>query len=185
YAFAVDGKAGAAGRLFLQWRLEGAPSNDDLADALPLPAAKGNVLVDNTWATKEPGEPAHAGVAGGASVWYSWTSPINARVTFETERDYSPDTLLAVYTGDAYGSLTQLAASDDRSATDRSSIAGFSAVAGTTYLIAVDTRNGVYDGFQLWWNRPPDNDDRLITRGLWGASGSYTQTNWWASTQLG
>src|SRR4051794_13084368 len=184
YELAVDGKAGAAGRLFLQWRLEGAPSNDDLADALPLPSAKGHVLVDNTWATKEPGEPAHAGVAGGASVWYSWTSPVNARVTFETERDYSPDTSLGVYTGGGYGSLTQVAASDDRSVTDRSSSASFAAVAGTTYLIAVDTRNGVYGTFSLWWNRPPDNDDRLTTHTLTGAGGSYTQTNSWASTQV-
>ena len=185
YMFAVDGKGGATGRLFLQWRLEGAPSNDDLVDALPLAGTKGNVLVDNTWATTEPSEPAHAGVTGGASVWYRWTAPVTARVTFETERDYSPDTALAIYTGTGYGSLTQVAASDDRSDGDPSSIAGFAAVAGTTYLIAVDTRNGVYGTFQLWWNRPPDNDDRLITRPLSGSSGSYAQTNAWATTQLG
>jgi len=46
-------------------------------------------------ATKEPGEPAHAGNDGGASIWYSWTAPSTGNVTITTEGS-SFDTLLGV-----------------------------------------------------------------------------------------
>ena len=41
------------------------------AKALVSPGENGS----NVGATKEPGEPDHAGDPGGASVWYTWTAP--------------------------------------------------------------------------------------------------------------
>ena len=115
------------------------PANDDFADATVLTgetlwngvyAAGGSGF---TWnATKEPGEPAHAGNQGGASVWYSWTAPFSA--TFHVSgcgRFEAP--LLAAYSGTAVDALTPIAA-DDHSCSNLQ----FAATAGTTYHLAID-----------------------------------------------
>src|SRR5207249_1437574 len=56
------------------------------------------VNAHNQNATKELGEPNHAGNSGGHSVWWQWKSPVTATVTLDTIGS-SFDTLLAVYTG--------------------------------------------------------------------------------------
>jgi hypothetical protein len=120
-----------------------APANDDFADAEVLTGEMfENLYVAGsegfTWgATKEPGEPAHAGNPGGASVWYSWTAPTSNPYTLQACGRFL-QTLLAVYTGSSVGALTPIA-SDDQSC----SRLQFAATAGTTYRIAVD---GKLDG---------------------------------------
>jgi hypothetical protein len=99
-----------------------------------------NVNGVNTTATKETGEPNHAGNAGGRSVWWTWTAPFSGSVTFSTEGS-GFDTLLAVYTGSGVAALTSVA-SDDDSGSNRTSRATFSAVSGTVYQIAVDGYGG-------------------------------------------
>ena len=47
------------------------PSNDNFANAEVLTERIGWRDADNSEATKEPGEPNHAGNPGGASIWYS------------------------------------------------------------------------------------------------------------------
>jgi hypothetical protein len=114
------------------------PANDDFADAEvlagemlgPVYAAGGEGF---TWnATKEPGEPQHAGNPGGASVWYSWDPPFSGVFTAQACGNFGKS-LLAVYTGSSVSGLTPVAA-DDHSC----SRAQFSASAGTTYRVAVD-----------------------------------------------
>src|SRR5262249_49451318 len=90
-------------------------------------------------ATKEPGEPNHAGNPGGHSIWYVWIAPTNGPVVFDTLGSRF-NTLLAVYTGTA-GSLTNIAANDDALTNGLSRIT-FNAVAGVTYHIVVDGRDG-------------------------------------------
>ena len=63
-------------------------------------------------ATKETGEPDHAGNPGGKSLWYCWTATTNTPVTFDTLSS-TFDTLLAVYTGNNVSSLTVVTNSDD------------------------------------------------------------------------
>ena len=46
--------------------------NDDFQNALPMEGPFGNDISENFLATKEPGEPDHAGNSGGASLWWSW-----------------------------------------------------------------------------------------------------------------
>ena len=58
-----------------------APPNDNFANAETITDRFGWVEGDNTEATKEPGEPNHAGNPGGASVWYSWPAPSSGRAT--------------------------------------------------------------------------------------------------------
>ena len=49
------------------------PANNDFADAQALAGADATATGTNVDATKESGEPEHAGEVGGKSVWYSWT----------------------------------------------------------------------------------------------------------------
>jgi len=89
----------------------------------------------------ETGEPAHAGSAAASSVWFSWTAPDNRTVTLSTAGS-TGDTLLAVYNGNAVEALTRVASNDDLTRTVKTSQVRFGANAGTTYRIAVDSKNG-------------------------------------------
>jgi hypothetical protein len=74
----------------------GAPANDDLANGRVLIGGAGTAGGDNSAATKEPGEPHHAGNTGGKSVWYYWTAPGSGPMTMDTAGG-SFNTLLGVY----------------------------------------------------------------------------------------
>lgn len=164
-----------------------APPNDDFAAAEALTGASGAVAGSNVGATREPGEPAHAG-PGGASVWYRWTAPFSGRVEFDTCDGPSFDTTLAIYAGGALGSLQQLSASDD--ACDLGSRVRASVVAGTTYSVAVDGFDGETGTFRLRWNLgtsppPPANDDFAAGRVLTGVRGRVAGTTIGAGAQPG
>ena len=73
------------------------PSNDNFANAEALTERFGWLEADNSEATKEPGEPNHAGNPGGASIWYAWTAPNSGLATVSLCWS-EIDTLLAVYT---------------------------------------------------------------------------------------
>ncbi|MGA2658443.1 MAG: immunoglobulin domain-containing protein [Verrucomicrobiota bacterium] len=113
-----------------------APGNDNFAAAQAISGVSGTVSGDNTAATKEPGEPSHAGNDGGKSVWYRWTAPSPGTWTFNTQGS-SFDTLLAVYTGSTLNNLVPVAGNDNIPGTNTSSVS-FTATAGTIYQIAVD-----------------------------------------------
>ena len=86
-----------------------------------------------TWnATKEPGEPNHAGDPGGASVWFRWTA-LRSDPT-EIDACESPDVLLGVYTGDAVDALAEV----PLESRPMSCFATFDATSGTVYRLAVD-----------------------------------------------
>lgn len=141
YAIAVDGYRGAAGAVSLSVSLSpeqpgAAPSNDAFANAAPIAGPGWALLATNAGATRETGEPEHAGAAGGGSVWWRWTAPTAGTVTIATDGS-SFDTLLAVYTGTKVEALTLVAADDDSGEGPRSLVT-FTAVAGTEYRLAVD-----------------------------------------------
>jgi hypothetical protein len=73
-------------------------------------------------------------------VWYRWTAPASGTVGFDT-RGSAFWTVLAVYRGSSVGSLTEVGANSGYWG-DRASYVGFSASAGSTYYIAVDTTGG-------------------------------------------
>ena len=104
-------------------------SNDNFAKATTLPGAAARITGNNAGATKEPGEPDHAGQPGGKSIWYSWTPASTGPETFTTFGS-SFDTLLAVYTGTSVAALTAVASNDDYGNTVTSSVT-FLAQAGT------------------------------------------------------
>ncbi len=115
-------------------------SNDAFGDALTLNGASVQVTAKNTTATKQLGEPNHAGNAGGRSLWWQWTAPASGLVNLNTVGS-SFDTLLAVYTGGSISGLS-LVAADDNSGGKLTSALVFAAKTGTTYWIAVDGTGG-------------------------------------------
>src|SRR6266536_2628723 len=138
-----------------------APANDDFADARPLTSEMtGSMTGSNVGATKEIGEPDHAGNPGGHSVWDSWIAPSSGNVAFSTEGS-AFDTLLAVYTGAAVNSLTPIAANDDDpiAFTAGWSTVSFAVSNGVTYMVAVDGFSGKQGFLALLWHRAPANDN--------------------------
>jgi len=125
-----------------------APANDTFAAATTLSGAAGSVTATTVEATKETGEPDHAGYAGGASIWFSWTAPSSFEVTFSLEGS-AFDTLLAVYTGSAVAALT-LVVDNDQYFGNQSRVR-FDAVEATTYRIAVDGYGGASGSVALRW----------------------------------
>src|SRR5207237_3339627 len=90
----------------------------------------GSPTGSNVGATKESGEPNHAGNAGGHSIWYAWTAPTSGTVTIDTIGS-AFDTIMGVYTGTSVSALT-LVASDDDSGGSLTSKVTFAATAGVT-----------------------------------------------------
>jgi hypothetical protein len=122
----------------------GIPVNDNFANAITISLGSTNtttVTGFNTNATKETGEPNHAGNSGGHSVWWKWSAPADGNVTLDTKGSYS-DTTLGVYTGSSVSALTTIASNDDiKDGVIQASSLTFTATGGTTYYFAVDGFN--------------------------------------------
>ena len=105
-------------------------------------------------ASREAGEPVHAGVPGGKSVWLSWRAPTAGVAIFDTAGS-AFDTLLAVYTGSNVSGLT-LVASDDDSAGYLRSRVSFVTMSNRVYHIAIDGTAGSAGSFLLNWSFSTD-----------------------------
>ncbi len=186
YRLAVDGFDGASGPLVLNWNQSlGPPANDDFANAWALTGSPGTTNGSNIDATKQSGEPNHAGNAGGSSVWFRWTAPASGPVTFTTLGS-GFDTLLAVYTGGSVGSLTVVATNDDISANFGKSQVSFSAVAGTVYRIAVDGYDGLAGSLVLNWAQGLSPNDLFANAiALAGSAGATNGNNFNATKEVG
>ena len=159
-----------------------APDNDNFASASELTGREASAAGTNKDATKEAGEPNHAGKLGGVSVWYRWTAPASGKATISTcESDF--DTLVAVYTGSAVNALTAVAANDD--ACGLKSSVSFQAAEGTTYRIAIDGLNGAIGTYALLVSLAPANDDFANAAVISGDAGSVAGTTVGASRQAG
>jgi hypothetical protein len=128
--------------------------NDNLELTIPInTGAKQILLGSNTGATHQKGEPQHAAVPGGKSIWWAWRAGSSGTVTIETlGSDF--DTVLAVYTNRALQGLTvtnlvEVASNDDDSAIQPLSRVKFHARTGVIYYIAVDGRDGVAGNIQV------------------------------------
>jgi len=115
------------------------PANDQFSNRIGLSGTNITVTGSNKKATKETGEPNHAGNPGGASVWWRWTAPTNGDLIITTDgSDF--DTLLGIYTGSSVSALSVVISNDDHSVFDTSRVR-FEAIGGTEYEIAVDGYN--------------------------------------------
>jgi hypothetical protein len=128
------------------------PANDNFSAAQEISGATGSVTNANYRATKESGEPSHAGNAGGKSLWYAWTAPRDGQATISTVG--SPfNTTLGIYTGTNVASLTSITNDNDSGGSLTSRVI-FNAVSNTIYKIAVDGFNGASGPAVLNWNQP-------------------------------
>jgi subtilisin family serine protease len=196
----VTSGAGSTPNLLLYTGTSSAPSmpNDAFAAAMMLPSFSTTVTGTNAGASKEPGEPNHAGRTGGRSVWWRISPVFGGPITVSTVGS-SFDTVLAVYTGGSVSSLTLVASNDDFSGL--TSQVTFTAIAGQTYSFAVDgvgsslgnitlavdippqppaapilTANAGVSAVELSWSAPPDGGspitDYVIERSSNGSSWS-------------
>ncbi len=138
YRIAVDGWNGANGSITLN--LLHPPANDAFANRATLTGTSNTVPGLNWGATREAGEPLHAGDRGGGSIWWTWTAPGNGTVSLDTFGS-SFDTLLAVYRGSAVNNLVAVA-SNDYGGPGGTSALSFPCTAGTVYQFAVDGLSG-------------------------------------------
>lgn len=176
----------------------GNPANDDFAAAAGITGASGFASGSNVEATAEPGEPDHAGWAGGASVWWRWTAPSSGRAVFSTIGSHF-DTVMAVYVGQTMGELTLIAENDDELPADPDSIViggvygyqsrvEFEAEAGATYRVAVDGLD--FDGTAtgdvvLSWVLGLPNDDFADAAEINGSRGIALGTTKGATSEPG
>ena len=178
--------ATVAAALFVAPFATAAPANDNFGAAISISGANGSQIGNSSTATKEAGEPAHAGNPGGRSIWYSWTAPSDGTYVFDTLPS-AFDTLLAVYTGSDVSALVEVASNDDAvlniwDQTTRSLVA-FVATEGTTYLIAVDGFNAKHGRTILRWRNGVANDFFEVSQALTGVSGKVDGQNVWATMQ--
>jgi hypothetical protein len=169
YRIAFDGvfvPASSAAEMFnTVGSLRQLPGNDDFENALEVVNPfTGVPAMQLSWAgpstvgaTKQPGEPNHAGDPGRASVWFEWTAPVTGSVQMKACHADFP-TLFAVYTGDTLDSLTPVASGTGvpnepcTNGPEATGEVGFNTHEGITYDIAVDGAGGAWGKFEfdLW-----------------------------------
>jgi hypothetical protein len=121
----------------------GIPANDNFESAINITLTNNAAVVTvfNTNASKELGEPNHAGNIGGHSVWWKWTAPSSGMVTLTTQGSVF-DTTLGVYVGSGVSALTTIASNDDvQDGIIQYSSVTFNATGGVPYYFAVDGFN--------------------------------------------
>ena len=137
----VDGVSGQTGVVNLNVGFTRRPANDGFEDSALAFGDKTTLQGNNTAATSEPGEPQHAGVGSGRSVWWEWVAPASGYVTLAPAPN-SAAPVLAIYTGTSVSNLTAVAAS-------AVGTVAFDAVEGHLYHIAVDGLAGWQGSFAL------------------------------------
>jgi hypothetical protein len=172
------------------------PTNDDFVAAMTLKNARGSVTSLSVNATKQPGEPQHAGNIGGASLWCRWIAPASGPCVISTSGSTTPlnsilDTLLAVYVAnktssvesDPFYGLIEIARNDDEVTNSLyTSRIQFNAQAGVEYFFAVDGYDGVTGNIVFNWHGQaaivrPTNDDFQNAQVISSASGSVNGSN--------
>ncbi|MFO1499141.1 MAG: hypothetical protein U1G07_12230 [Verrucomicrobiota bacterium] len=154
--------------------LAATPSNDNLSNAALLAGESVIVTGSNVGASKEVGEPNHAGNQGGRSIWWRWTAPRAGSVVVTTVGS-SFDTLLGAYNGTSFLNLNLIVNNDD-SGHDTASKVAFNIASGTTYLFAVDGFGGASGSIQFSLRvhpesiTQPENDDFANRRLLVGTT---------------
>ncbi|MGA2500901.1 MAG: SdrD B-like domain-containing protein, partial [Tepidisphaeraceae bacterium] len=158
------------------------PANDDFAARATLSGTSVTLTGMNLNATKESGEPDHAGRVGGTSVWWTWTAPFSGDVTIDTIGS-NFNTLLAVYTGNSVSALTAVpnGADDDIPGGQPGgpSKVTFGVTGGTVYQIAVDGYQGATGNFTLNLNLLPSAPGGVAA--TYGTNSGEVRVTWNAS----
>jgi hypothetical protein len=139
--------------------------NDGFADAVAHPeGTNGKDWVETFHAnlgsaTKETGEPNHAGFPGGHSVWISWHFYEDTDARADACGAKGADLLIAVYSGGAVNELTAVGSDSEESENGCVSVR-FEAEEGSDYRIAVDAKSSPgTTSMNFSMGRYPANDD--------------------------
>src|SRR5262249_51806374 len=99
YQIALAGYYGSSGPYSMTLWVGGAPANDNFSNRVDLVGTTNmTISANNTGATREPGEPRHAGDAGGHSLWWSYYASVTGTLLIDFGRTaFSPN--IGVYTG--------------------------------------------------------------------------------------
>lgn len=165
---ALSGKVQTGGRLNVARALKtttNRPFNDNFSERATLSGDEIHVRSSNVGATTETGEPT---TAGSATLWWAWKAPATTTVEIDTTGS-SYDTALAVYTGTSLTKLSKVA-SNDNSATAKTSQLSFSAAVGTIYFIAVGSKSSATGFTALHVGSVPANNDFAKATALSGNS---------------
>ncbi len=162
------------------------PINDDHNAPMNLGSVNGiTTRVATGEATKESGEPAIAGQAGGHSVWFLWKAPATG-VAYVNTKGSTFDTVLGLYKkGTASRPYQLIAANDNDPSGGVTSSVNFNAVKDTIYKIAVDGVGGVTGMALVTVGVPPANDSFANRMILSGDRFATTGTNAAATTEAG
>lgn len=122
----------------------------------------GTQIFNTTYATPDPAEPDHCGLAGGATYWYAYQPPADGTLLLDTIGS-TFDTFIAVYTYNApftsYADLIPIACDNDGAGTNGAARLEFAAPKSRQFLVVVDGINGargiVQLNYRLDTNRPP------------------------------
>jgi hypothetical protein len=189
YHLAVDGWECAQGNIVMNWGPASLlPANDNFVSAAGISGSTGTLTGTNINATPEDLEPIHHANndAPYSSIWFEWTAPADDNFIFDSfGSDF--DTILAVYEGPAFGSLTQLATNDDTGTGFQSRVV-FTATGSQTYRIVVDGYQGLQGNATLnWQNGPvlPPNDAFNNATTLSGQTGTTSAYNFLATPEPG
>ncbi len=119
-----------------------------------MPGEFSNTIVSvysTSGATKEAGEPNHAGKTGGASAWTTFKPGESGTAKISTDSsDF--DTVIAIYKvgeGEGWGSLKEVASDDNSGVDGQDSEVVFDVDKNTVYLVAVDGASGESGTIQL------------------------------------
>ena len=172
YQINADAQIPYSGETAFTLAVVAGPANDDFKNRTTLAGSLLTISADNTYATQEPGEPNHAGMAGNASLWWSWTAPTAGQLTLTAAR-LTGTLLTGVYTGNMIAGLSPVTSGIlYYPGTDIE----FDVQAGITYQIAFDNDLQSYAptpgpfAFNLDFISVPRNDNfinRTIISGSW------------------
>ena len=154
-------------------------NNDNFAQARLLEDFSFLDKSSSSSATRETGEPAHAGQTAAKSLWWKWTAVGNGRLQVSTKGS-SFDTVLAVYTGASLAALKPVTSNDNVATSVKYSQVDFTTTRGTTYYFAVDGKSGASGAIILTGAGTslagPSNDNftsaTSVSGGVWTISGS-------------
>jgi hypothetical protein len=122
------------------------PGMVSIADVGVVRGYNGSQIFNTTFATSDPSEPVHCGVAGGASYWLAYQPPTNGTVSLDTIGS-SYDTVIEVYTYNApptsYADLISITCDDNSAGSNGAARVQFPVIKGRTYAVVVDGVGGL------------------------------------------
>jgi hypothetical protein len=149
----------ASGQITLTIKMKlNPPVNDFFNNSEVIPNSGATYNITNIGATREFGEPTHAGKPGGESLWYKWVAPRTGKVKIKSSSS-TMDTILGVYIGSSVSALYD-ATTDTNGGVINSnpSALSFKVLAGETYNIAVDGFEGRVGDIKLSLAQGPTAD---------------------------